>query len=1018
MRLFAGLLRLTGALVARLVKAALLVAILAGIPYGLLTQVGPPLPHTLPTVDQIGHALTAPVSDTIVLNLLALALWVLWAAFVVSFVVEVVSAIRGVPRPRLGPIAPMQTLAGWLIAGVTAGVLVAAPVLAVAGHAAPATANITAPTRIAPATYAPASVPGSTSPIVATRSPALSTVDGTHLALTSAVTAAPRAPATKLPVYQVERGDWLGGIAERFLGDFDRYPEIRDLNPDLIPDRTGPHGPDHIEPTWRLILPADAHDHGTQRHATGRLVVTPQAPTNPSPDPGTSPGGSTPGPATPTAPATPTPSATATVPATPTPSPSTHAASTADPDGVVSAPSAAGPSPSGQPSPATTGSPQAAPSTDPPATTEHDHGSGVQLPGGWVGIPFAAALVAAAAMVWLRRRHRYVPKPLATAPTLDDPDLQPLPPVVNRLRRAVREQAPEQLHPPQPYQPTVAEYTSSDADERAELPPVGPSGLDLAGVGDRVPVGGLGLIGPGADPAARALLVATLSTGSPADPDARGQVVIPADALTTLLGAQAVQVGPIPRLTVTPNLSEALMRVEELLIERRRLLQEYQAADLADMRAADPFHPPMPPVLLLSETPPTELRARLTTTLHLGAPLQISAVLLGEWPRGDTLTVRPDGHTTGGDTERLAALDVPTTLQLLAVVQEAHTGQPANTVPMEAPPGADLAAPAADPSTALPVANTDDPPPSEPIALADAAAAQSPADGEAPRGASAAGDDTSSAERRRSRRPPVRIQLLGEPTILDRDGAPVQGLRHHARELLLYLTVHRSGANLSQIMEAFWPDAKVRRAGERLSTEVSNLRGRIRQAAGDKDIQPVVNPGSRYHLDPNLLDIDVWRLVDALHEAAATTDPASRIPALRAAVEAHTGALAAGYDYDWIEQPREQIRRHGVRARLQLADLLAGTEPRTAAELTQAAAELDPINEDLARRAMRAQAHIGHRAGIRQQLQRLRDALDDIDEEPSGETIALAAQLQRDTSGAGGRPDRDAPDNPPPTDAP
>jgi hypothetical protein len=291
-------------------------------------------------------------------------------------------------------------------------------------------------------------------------------------------------------------------------------------------------------------------------------------------------------------------------------------------------------------------------------------------------LPLAAALIAAAAMVWQRRRHRYVPRPVSDEP-LDDPDLRPLPPVVNRLRHAVREQHPDLLDPPPaPRQPTVAQYADADTDE-FELPPIGPSGIDLAGLSDQVPAGGLGLTGPGSEPAARALLVATLSTGSPIDPDARGQVVIPADALTTLLGAHSVEIGAIPRLTVTPTLSDALMRVEELLIERRRQLQEYDAADLPALRAAEPYHPPMPPVLLLAEVPPPELRARLSTTLYLGTPLQISAVLLGEWLRGDTVTVRADGRTTADDGQRLAVLDVPTTLQLLHVLREAHTGQPA-----------------------------------------------------------------------------------------------------------------------------------------------------------------------------------------------------------------------------------------------------------------------------------------------------------------------------------------------------
>jgi len=656
----------------------------------------------------------------------------------------------------------------------------------------------------------------------------------------------------------------------------------------------------------------------------------------------------------------------------------------------------------------------------------------VDLPGGWVTLPFAGALVAAAALVWLQRRRRYVPNPLGTR-TPDDPDLPPQPPVVTRLRRAVREQTPDLLHPPVPRQPTVAEYADSNDDDRPALPPVGPSGLDLAGLAGQVPAGGLGLVGPGAEPAARALLMATLSAGSPDDPDARGQVIIPADALTTLLGAHAVNIGPMPRLTVTATLPEALTRVEEQLIERRRLLQDYDANDLAGMRQADPYHPPMPPVLLLAETPPVELRARLTTTLHLGTPLQISAVLLGEWPRGDTLTVRSDGHT-GADTERLSVLDVPTTLQLLQVLREAHTGETTSNAPVEMTPADDPTDPTVDNYPAGPAATPTETATTEATLACDDAATPV---GAAPTDETAADDGTVPATRpgptmaggedvdadlpaappRRPRRRPVQIRLLGTPAIFDRDGTPINGLRHHARELLVYLAVHRNGAGFSDIMEAFWPTATVPRARERLSTEAGDLRRRIRQAAADKDIQPVVNTGSRYHLDPDVVDLDVWTLTEALRQAGAATDPAARIAALRAAVDAHTGTLADGYDYDWIEQPREQLRRHGIRARLHLADLTAGTDPRQAADLTQAAAALDPYNENLARQAMRALARIGDAAAIRTQLQRLREALDDIDEEPSADTIALAAELYRRTTNAGGRQDSDGgPGGTPPAD--
>lgn len=140
----------------------------------------------------------------------------------------------------------------------------------------------------------------------------------------------------------------------------------------------------------------------------------------------------------------------------------------------------------------------------------------------------------------------------------------------------------------------------------------------------------------------------------------------------------------------------------------------------------------------------------------------------------------------------------------------------------------------------------------------------------------------------------------------------------------------------------------------------------------------MINTGGRYILNADLLDIDLWRMSDALRRASKATDPAARIAALRDAVDVHTGSLADGHDYDWIEPPREQVRRHGVRARLHLAHLIAEHDPGEAATLAQAAADLDPYNEEATRQTMRSLARIGDPAGTRTRLQRLRDALDEI----------------------------------------
>lgn len=601
-----------------------------------------------------------------------------------------------------------------------------------------------------------------------------------------------------------------------------------------------------------------------------------------------------------------------------------------------------------QPAPATPAGTDSAVDNDACASISTDD-RGVSVPGGWVGLPFGGALVAAGAAVWMRRRRRYQHAPLTETP--QDLDLRPLPRMVHHVRRTLREQAPSLLDPQAPAQPTVAEFAATPATARQPLPPPGPSGPELAGLG--MSPDGVGLAGEGALAAARALLVATLSTGTSADPDAKGQVVITRTTLNRLLDTDTTHAGPVPRLHVTATADEALLLAEQLILERRRLLDDSDAETIAELRTTNPYHSPIPPVLLLGDIPAAEFRDRFSTTLRLGAPLQINGVLLGEWSDGRTVTVDPDGHADGG---RLAVLDAAPSADLLHMLREANSTEPVST-----------------PSTVLDTDSAGDAPVSSSTTLP-SSPVKPLANG--------------------TRRQPVRIQLLGEVVVLDQEAKPVSGMRLHARELLVYLAVHRAGANLPDIMEAFWPTATVRRASERLSTEVASLRRIIRQAAGAKEIQPVVNTRSRYHLNPEVLDIDVWRLTDALRDARIAMDPASRTPLLRKAVDAHSGLLAEQHDYDWIETPREQLRRLVIRAQLDYAELLATDDPRAAAELARKAAALDPINEDLIQQAMRLFAQAGDAGTVAALLQDHRSALSSIEEEPSPKTAALATELQ------------------------
>ena len=777
----------------------------------------------------------------------------------------------------------------------------------------------------------------------------------------------------------VQSGDSLWSIAESQLNDGRSWPTLFRLNRGRLQSDGGRLvDPDLIQPGWVLRL-ADVRAVGGTPPAAGPATATPngarpsQPPLGPSPTIG----------ATTTSPSATTPEST-----TPPsigqrtiegPATQTNAPDHADPTGTTT------------------------PLAESPER-QSGSSSGVDLTGGWVAIPFAAAISAAGALVWLHRRRRYryasldPGHPDTDGLLDDDEDLQPLPAIVHRLRRAVRDQDPEWLDPP-PLQPTVAEYVA--APDRYQPPPAGPSGLDLTGLTELAHPDGLGLTGPGADAAARALLVAVLSSGGPHDPDARGRLVIPSPTLQTLLGGDAGVAHDIPRLQATTRLAEALDLLEEEHLQRRRTLEEYDADDVADLRDADPTYPPMPQVLLLTHAPSEDLRARLNSLIRLGTAVDLRVVLLGDWPDGTTVNIDADGHTTiGNRSHRVATLGTQDAIDVLHVLREAHTGQPID------PP----------PAVRSPERSPNDPPAPSEVAAAEPDLTSTTDDALLPDREDAethtASDQSSSpdeiepgdaADACQPVQPVgpavgqgrVAIRVFGRLAVLDPNGQPVPGLRQHAGGLLVYLVIHRAGADKDDIMEALWSEASLRRASERLSTEVGNLRRCIRQSIGNDNIQPVVNTGGRYHLDPALMDVDAWAFYDSLRQATTASDPAERFVALQAAVNAHTGPLAEGRQYHWLEPVREQLRRNGIRARLHLADLVSAAQPGRAADLTKEAADLDPANEELARLAMGAHARIGDIAAVTARLRHLRAALREIDEEPSPETLTLAAQLQR-----------------------
>jgi DNA-binding SARP family transcriptional activator len=736
----------------RVASALAALALLAGLPAALVAFIGWPLPRTVPT-DWAGWEtlLTGGFPDTAVISLLACALWLVWAAFCYSLIGEIAAARRGRPARHVRGLSPLQALAALLVAGMSAGPAAVAT-LAIP----PAIVTTLAPPT---ETAGPALAAYATSDTAA-NSPTVIGADRDSSSLSATSTAVPAADLTAedtpLPRFAlvahsgpltvatggheytvtVQRGDTLWELADRWLGDPHRWPEIYQLNADRYDDHGRMHRGDHIERGWVLTLPDDATPPAGSRPAT-----PPRQPSTTAPDeqPDAPPSTAPTRPATTTAPASPAPttSTTVTIPPSASTRPSSTPTATAQPGGVAETPTPA------TSAPAASSTSASDPAGQPPQPERSRTASpGISLASGsWLDVGLAAAVAAAIALVWAHRRRRYTPRPLSPELRLDDPDLVPMPPVVTQIRRRLHDDpdtdapdtadnlddadidagtdaaatwtppssapATHTLHlsggdsdDPHPHpdedvdEAAPAVLDEQDPDVAASAPVMRPVVPTLSNPAAVWPSSGLGLTGPGAESAARGFLAAALADD---DPDAApSRAVLPSTTAATLLGAAAVTLPSTPRLVVTDDLAEALDLLEQQILHRSRLVYSHEVDTVAAMRTADPYEEPTPPIVLIADAASHHERTRIAALLAQGQRLDVHGILLGDWPAGDTVVVDSDGTTTAGgsgrhgqhpaDVGRLAILTPTETVAVITTLAEAHTGLPQPPPPVEAAP--------------------------------------------------------------------------------------------------------------------------------------------------------------------------------------------------------------------------------------------------------------------------------------------------------------------------------------------
>ncbi|GAA5197441.1 hypothetical protein GCM10023322_68710 [Rugosimonospora acidiphila] len=1023
-----------------------LAALVAGLPAALVCVIGSPLPAS---AQQAWLWATTPPTGTVVEDLLAMLVWLLWLVFVATLVDEARYLRRGEHRTSRTVLNPMRYFAATLIAGLmmspaaTAATAMAAPPIAALPPVA-VTTTVTAPTsgpNLAAALRIPLVVPDNTTTTPATDP------SGHSQTVAPAPTQLIVLVGHQHYTYTVKTGDTLWHISAQWLGNPMRWSEIYHLNQHAYDQHGRMRHGDHIQTGWVLTMPDGAAPPAGATPVPA--PVTPPAPapahTRPAGPPAAGPAG--PGTITPTTPATPGPASAASTGVTPSASPSTTAPT---PTTVSAAPTAPPPSARAAPAATATNADQASPA-------QRHRPAGVRLPeGGWVDLGLAAAIVAATALVWAHRRRRYTPRPPSPDLRLDDPELAPMPPAVTQIRRGLRQHAPRTASPgwadrdadldvfadgqrdrvdpldvdePDPDQAEQDDLSELDLDDRGEIDPA--AGADWQTEGpqrpDNLPAvpalnnplsavwppAGLGLTGPGAQAAARGFLAAALAAGGLNDPDARSWVVMPSATAATLLGAAAVQLPTTPRLTISAGLDDALEILETQTLHRTRLVYRREVDDVAALRRADPYEEPLPPIVLIADAVADHERARIAALLSQGQRLDIHGVLVGQWPAGNTVAVAEDGTTSpaDGDTarhgrhpadlDRLSVLDPGQTLDLITTLAESHTGL-AHRPPVETPASASQPSRAGDGSVsgAVALAPTDTEVPVQGPTTGPGSTAEPPA--ATPAVATTTWDageeiDADVTERQNAAGSGpqdtsagrVQVRVLGEARILGAD--PTYHLRAKSLELLVYLAVHDGAARHDAILDDLIPEAPAAKAPHRLHTYVSALRNALRRASGTSATF-INHAPMQYTLINNLFDIDLWRMRQALRDAQHATDPQSRTEALRRAVTTYHGPLAEGFDYDWIEPYRQAIRQQVLDAHLALADTLDG-HPHDQLAILHAAIDLDPYSESTYQQAMRAHSALRDLDAIRTLRQALTRRLAEIDAEPDEATIALADLL-------------------------
>ena len=246
------------------------------------------------------------------------------------------------------------------------------------------------------------------------------------------------------------------------------------------------------------------------------------------------------------------------------------------------------------------------------------------------------------------------------------------------------------------------------------------------------------------------------------------------------------------------------------------------------------------------------------------------------------------------------------------------------------------------------------------------------------------------------------IRCLG-PFEISRGDAPMRtGWKSKGRELLAYLVANPSGAPKERIVDELWPEVDPKTAAARFDRYATLVRSLAR---GTEDSQMYVERvgESSYRLEPGAWWVDAWEFERLVHEAAQGEDPALAVSDIREALGLYGGEFCDDSYYPWVEEVRERYRNLFVEASARLAYLLAiADRHEEALSVLDRAIRVDPLCEDLIRKAMSIEAALGRRAAALTRYRKFEVILDEqLGVEPDPETQEQARHLSGSPARAG-----------------